>query len=356
MMQQRLAANLFDINDIKIYFSASILFVIGKIMNNASLETANRRVLFVIFEQFELLDLSGPSSVFNGAQGLLQKPSYQVLTVSSSGGLVKSRSGIEVNSQKLASIQVGRYDTLIVVGGSRGAIKKVTSDTLLQDWLLTNISRAERIGSVCSGALVLAAFGFLDNKRATTHWADVAQMADEFPAVNVEPDALYCVDNNIWTSAGVTTGIDMALAMVGQDHHNKVMHEIAKWLVVYVHRPGHQSQFSELLAVQNNHKFSDVLLWLENNLTKPIKVSDMAAQACLTERTFYRKFTNEIGTSPSKFLEKRRLNRAKLLLEQGEAVKAVHQKVGYQSELGFRNSFVAMYGVSPAMFKKMHCK
>ncbi|MEP2653273.1 MAG: DJ-1/PfpI family protein [Paraglaciecola sp.] len=325
-------------------------------MKSNTLETVSRRVLFVIFEQFELLDLSGPSSVFNGAQGLLKSPSYKVLPVSSSGGLIKSRSGIEVNSQKLASITVSDHDTLIVVGGSRDAIKKVISDTLLQDWLINNKPKAERIGSICSGALVLAAFGFLDNKRATTHWADVAQMADEFPAVNVEPDALYCIDHNIWTSAGVTTGIDMALAMVGQDHHHKIMHEIAKWLVVYVHRPGHQSQFSELLAVQNNHKFSDVLLWLEDNLSKPIKVYDMAAKACLTERTFYRKFTDEIGTSPSKFLEKRRLNRAKLLLEQGEVVKVIHQKVGYQSELGFRKSFVAMFGVSPAMYKKMHCK
>lgn len=325
-------------------------------MENCTSRFTSRRILFVIFNQFELLDLSGPSAVFNAAQALLKCSSYETHTLSSQGGLVRSRSNIEVNSQAFDSIKIKESDTILIVGGSCKAINEACDDTRLQKWLLTYYKQVERVGSICSGALVLATFGLLNERRATTHWSDVAQMTENFPAIQVEPDALYCVDQNIWTSAGVTTGIDMALAIVSHDHHSKVMHEVARWLVVYAHRPGYQSQFSELLSAQNSHTFSDTILWLENNLGNSVKVTDMASQASMTERTFYRKFTDEVGTSPSKFLENRRMHRAKQLLEGGTVVKAVHQRVGYQSELGFRNAFQAKYGVSPAMYKRMHCK
>ena len=185
---------------------------------------------------------------------------------------------------------------------------------------------------------------------------DLEQLNRDYPSIEVEQDALYCVDDNTWTSAGVTTGIDMALAMVGQDHDRKVMHEVASWLVVYAHRLGHQSQFSELLAAQNQHMFSDIVVWLDRNLHKPIKVRDMAEKSAMSERTFYRKFTDEVGCTPSKFLENRRLFRAKQLLETGSVVKSVSLHVGYKSVLGFRSAFEAKYGLSPALYKRMHCK
>lgn len=315
-----------------------------------------RRILFVIFDQFELLDLSGPSSVFNAAQALLKQPLYSICTLSSGGGLVCSRSGIEVNSQTFEDFNVGSSDTILIVGGEKQAISQVSLDPNLNTWLALNVPKAERIGSICSGALVLAENGLLNGKNATTHWADLEQLVRDYPSVEVEQDALYCVDGNIWTSAGVTTGIDMALAMVGKDHDRKVMQEIASWLVVYAHRPGHQSQFSELLAAQNHHRFADIVVWLDRNLHKPLKVRDMAEKSAMTERTFYRRFTDEVGCTPSKFLEIRRLFRAKQLLETGSVVKTVSTKVGYKSALGFRNAFEAKYGLSPALYKRMHCK
>ncbi|GAC17531.1 hypothetical protein GARC_0550 [Paraglaciecola arctica BSs20135] len=315
-----------------------------------------RRILFIIFDQFELLDLSGPSSVFNAAQTLMNHPVYSIHTLSAAGGLVCSRSGIEVNSQTFEGFSVCSSDTILVVGGAKQAISKVSLDLNLQTWLMINTPKAERVGSICSGALILAANSLLDDKKATTHWADLEQLARDYPSVNVEPDALYCVDGNIWTSAGVTTGIDMALAIVGKDHNSKVMQEIAGWLVVYAHRPGHQSQFSELLAAQDHHVFADIVVWLDRNLHKPLKVRDMAEKSAMTERTFYRKFTDEVGCTPSKFLENRRLFRAKQLLETGSVVKSVCTDVGYKSVLGFRNAFEAKYGLSPALYKRMHGK
>jgi transcriptional regulator GlxA family with amidase domain len=269
--------------------------------------------------------------------------------------LVFSRSGIAVSSQTFEEFNVRSSDTILIVGGSKQAIGEVALDADLHDWLTINASKAERVGSICSGALVLAENGFLDGKKATTHWADLEHLSRYYPNVNVEHDALYCEDGKIWTSAGVTTGIDMALAMVGKDHNRKVMQEIASWLVVYAHRPGHQSQFSELLAAQNHHMFSDIVTWLDDNLHKPIKVKDMAEKSAMTERTFYRRFTEEVGCTPSKFLENRRLFRAKQLLEIGGVVKAVSASVGYKSILGFRNAFKAMYGLSPALYKRIHC-
>lgn len=317
---------------------------------------ANRRILFVIFEQFELLDLSGPSSVFNAAQTLLDHPVYSIHTLSIAGGLINSRSNIAVNSQTIEGFKVRSSDTILIAGGSQLAIAKVALDPSLSDWLSSNASQAERVGSICSGALVLAANRLLDGKKATTHWADLEQLRRDYSNVLVEPDALYCEDGNIWTSAGVTTGIDMALAMVGKDYNSKVMQQIASWLVVYAHRPGHQSQFSELLAAQNHHLFADVVVWLDRNLHKPLKVREMAEKSAMTERTFYRRFTEEVGCTPSKFLENRRLFRAKQLLENGSVVKVVCTTVGYKSELGFRNAFEAKYGLSPALYKRLHCQ
>lgn len=318
------------------------------------LSDLGRRIAFVIFDQFELLDLSGPSAVFNAAQALSKRKEYQIHILSSRGGLICSRSGIEVNSQSLASFSVSCTDTILVVGGSRKSINQAKTDKELGAWLIANHLKAERVGSICSGALVLANLGFLKGRKATTHWADVRQMTENFPDVKVQPDALYCVDQNVWTSAGVTTGIDMALAMVSDDSRASVAQEIARWLVVYAHRPGHQSQFSELLNAQQSPLFSDIVVWLDANLHRAIKVVDMAEQCALSERTFYRKFTEEMGASPSKFLENRRLFRAKQLLETGSAVKSVLTKVGYKSELGLRKAFEAKYGISPAQHKRMH--
>lgn len=313
-----------------------------------------RRILFVIFDQFEMLDLSGPSSVFSAAQRFLKHPAYSVHTLSVTGGVVHCRAGIEVMTQSCEGFRVCPSDTILVVGGDNNAIAEISDHPSLHTWLTLNAPIAERFGSICSGALVLAANGLLDGRNATTHWADLALLARDYPAVNVQQDALYCIDDNLWTSAGVTTGIDMALAMLGSDHSSKIMREVASWLVVYAHRPGHQTQFSELLAAQNQDVFADIVVWLDANLHKQLRVQDMAEKSAMTERTFYRRFTDQVGCTPSKFLENRRLFRAKQLLETGSVVKSASTSVGYKSILGFSKAFEAKYGLSPALYKRLH--
>lgn len=325
--------------DINIYFSAM---------------TKSRRILFIIYDQFELLDLSGPASVFSSANALLCHQAYDVRILSSKGGLIASCAGISVSTEKLDSVKVCHNDTILVVGGGREVIEKASADWCLQQWLRKTTVTAERIGSICSGALLLAKHGFLDGKKATTHWAENKRLKTSFPAVNVANDALYCVDDKVWTSAGVTTGIDMILAMVARDYNQSLTQDIARWLVVYVQRPGNQSQFSGLAHVQTDDQFSHLIIWLDKHLDKAIKVSDMAEMCAMTERTFYRKFTNKIGYTPAKFLEQRRLLRAKEYLSSGKAIKTIYSELGYQSVLGFCKAFKSKYGLSPALFKRLH--
>lgn len=314
----------------------------------------SRRILFIIFDKFELLDLSGPSSVFNSVNTLLGQQAYEVRILSSTGGLITSNAAIGIQSDKIETVTACSNDTILIVGGDKPALKSAISDLHLQKWLLKESSIAERLGSVCSGAFLLAQHGLLDGKNATTHWAGIKKLKTLFPQVKVKNDALYCIDDKVWTSAGVTTGIDMTLMMVARDYNHSLTQEIAQWLVVYVQRPGNQSQFSSLAQAQTDDEFTHLILWLEENLQLSIKVSDMADKCAMSERTFYRKFTNKTGYTPSKFLEQRRLLKAKDLLISGKAIKTVYPLLGYQSELGFCKAFKATYGLSPALFKRLH--
>lgn len=316
-----------------------------------------RNIVFVIYEQFELLDLSGPSSVFHMANKVAGKAVYTICAASCSGGEVESRSGINVSAEPLKDSQLSSTDTVLIVGGDPSAITTASRNPNLKQWLQSQSKRADRIGSICSGALILAAAGLLDDKKATTHWSDLRALKGDYPQIKVEQDALYTVDGNIWTSAGVTTGIDMALAMVARDLGNAIMRDVAKWLVLYVHRPGNQSQYSQLTDAQAklDTALADVVPWLDEHMHLPIKVSDMADRCAMSERSFHRKFVESLGTTPAKFLATRRLYHAKHLIESGVALKTVVNKVGYQSELGFRSAFEALYGISPATYKRMHC-
>ena len=334
----------------------SCLTEMTNIVNFLPMSTV-RNIIFVIFEQFELLDLSGPSSVFHMANKLAGKAVYTIRTVSCSGGLIDSRSGIAVSANALQDIQLSSTDTLLIVGGDPAAINTACKNPTLKHWLQSNSKHADRLGSICSGALILAAAGLLEGKKATTHWSDLSALKREYPKIHVEQDALYTVDGNIWTSAGVTTGIDMALAMVGRDLGNATMRDVAKWLVLYVHRPGYQSQYSQLTDAQAklDTALAEVVPWLDEHMHLPIKVSDMADRCAMSERSFHRKFVESLGTTPAKFLTTRRLYHAKHLIESGLALKTVISRVGYQSELGFRMAFEALYGISPATYKRMHC-
>jgi transcriptional regulator GlxA family with amidase domain len=320
------------------------------------------RVAFVIYPGFELLDMSGPAAVFDGANHVLAQsgkaPFYAVDIVSTEGGLVTSNSGVAVNSLHHRGRASMTVDTLLVVGAHHPQLLRAAADPKLRAWLPQLATKAPRCGSVCSGAFLLADFGMLDGRCVATHWEVREPLARAFPSVKVNSDALFVVDGPIWTSAGVTTGIDMALAMVAQDLDAAIAGQIAKGLVLYARRPGYQSQFSPLLKAQvkADSPFADLIEWIHANLAASLDVPTLAARAGLTERTFHRKFVAATGETPARFVEIARLDAARLLLARGSSLKSVAAQVGLFPTARFSDAFERRFGISPRLFRGMHAE
>ncbi len=327
------------------------------ISSKNSQSSSTRRICFLVYKGFVTLDFSGPAAVFSGANTPTGKPFYEVKLLSVDGGLVTSESGVEMMTQPLKSHRVLARDTLLIPGASSPYLETASDDHSLRHWISKAQTKAERIASICTGAFILAGTGLLSNAKATTHWAACSEFQERFPDIELCPESLYQQNDNIWTSAGVTTGIDMALAMLEQDMGADVMGKVAKGLVIYAHRPGNQSQFSTLLNQQINagDQLGDIISWLEANLEKPIKVEQMAEKAGMSERNFYRRFTETLGVSPAKYLEIQRLQRARQLLQQGDAIKRICHQVGFKSEAAFRTAFKNRFGLSPSLMREMHC-
>jgi transcriptional regulator GlxA family with amidase domain len=272
------------------------------------------RIVVVAFPFGQILDVSGPLEVFSTASRFLPIPRYRSHVVSAQGGPVLSTSGMEFLTTPIADI-VGSIDTLVVAGGRD--IHEASDDGYLVHHIARLAASSRRVTSVCSGAFLLAAAGLLDDKRATTHWADCAQLASGYPLVAVEPDAIYVQDDNVWTSAGVTAGIDLALALVADDHGRRAAAEVARQLVVYLRRSGGQAQFSAVLAAQSSdhEPVRDVLIWLTENLTRDLSIPALASRANMSERQFSRVFKAEVGITPAEHVEAVRIEAVCRLLE-----------------------------------------
>ena len=317
-------------------------------------------IIFVVYPGFELLDVAGPSSVFNnanrasGVSGNAQY--YRISLVSTYGGTVMSSSGIGVETCSIRDIATEEIDTVLVVGAEREPLLQAMADTELLEGLPAMTGKASRFGSVCTGAFILAVLGLLDGRRVATHWDGCEPLANAFPAARVDADALYVEDDRLWTSAGVTTGIDMALAMVARDLDAPIAGEVAKRLVLYARRPGYQSQFSPLLKAQAkaDSPFADLIGWIQANLDKPLDVPALAARAGLSERTFHRKFTAATGETPARFVEAARLDAARMLLSRGISLKSVAAQVGLFPPTRLSNAFQQRFGVPPRLFRAMH--
>ncbi len=271
-------------------------------------------IVVVAFPFGQILDVSGPLEVFSTASRFLPIPRYRTEVVSANGGAVLSTSGMEFLTSAIADV-AGPIDTLVVAGGRD--IHEASGDEHLVHHIARLASSSRRVTSVCSGAFLLAAAGLLDGRRATTHWADCESLASEYPLVTVEPDSIYVHDDNVWTSAGVTAGIDLALALVADDHGRRAAVDVARQLVVYLRRSGGQAQFSAVLAAQSgdHEPVRDVLTWLVDNLTQDLSVPALAARANLSERQFSRVFKTEVGITPAEHVEAVRLEAACRLLE-----------------------------------------
>ncbi len=318
-------------------------------------------VVFVVYPGFELLDVSGPASVFNGANRALSqrgKPAfYKIVLSSAQGGCIESSSGVALETRPIADPCLdGASRTVLVAGAEREPLLQAVADPALQAVLPHLAVEAERFGSVCTGGFVLAALGLLDDRRVATHWDSCKPLAKAFPKITVDPEALYVTDGRVWTSAGVTTGIDMALAMVSRDLDTAIAGEVAKRLILYARRPGYQSQFSPVLKAQvkGDSPFADLVGWMQANLDAPLDVPSLAARAGLTERTFHRKFVAATGETPARFVETTRLDAARMLLSRGISLKAVATQVGLFPPARLAEAFERRFGVTPRLFRDMH--
>ena len=309
------------------------------------------RIRILAYEGCQLLDVTGPAAVFGAANESLGRPIYDLKILSPDGGPVMTNSGVALVSQKIG----GQPDTLLVAGGSKG-LKGAMERSDLRRWLRKAAPGTKRLGSVCTGAFVLAAAGLLDGKRVATHWASCDRLARGFPALSVDPESLYVVDGKVWTSAGVTTGIDMALALVEADLGAATANLIARHFVLYARRPGFQSQFSPLLGAQADADtpFAGLMEWMQGNLEAKLDVPMLAHRAGLTERSFYRKFVEATGKTPAHFVETLRLDAARTLLAKGLPLKTIASKVGLRSAARLGAAFERRFGMAPSLFRQMH--
>ncbi|KOG24960.1 GlxA family transcriptional regulator [Streptomyces viridochromogenes] len=310
---------------------------------------AQRTVLFVLFDGVQSLDLTGPLEVFTGAEK--HRPgTYRLRTASVDGGPVRTSSGLTVVPDA-ALADVSDPHTLLVPGGegTRGPQPALT------DWLREHGPRAERLVSVCTGAILLAAAGLLDGRRATTHWAYCDKLARDHPAVEVDPDPIYVRDGRVATSAGVTSGIDLALALVEDDLGRDVALGIARHLVVFLRRPGNQAQFSAQLVAQTAQRepLRDVQRWITEHPDADLSVEALAARASLSPRHFARAFQTETGMTPGRYVDRVRLEHARRLLEDSaDGVEEISRASGYGTPEAMRRAFVKALGTAPAEYRR----
>jgi transcriptional regulator GlxA family with amidase domain len=305
-------------------------------------------VAVVTFPDAQILDVTGPLEVFSSATRFLPHASYRTEIVSSTGGPVRASCGMLFATSPIDDIG-GDIDTLVVAGGAD------MDAPCADDHLVTHVRRlaghARRVTSVCSGAFLLAAAGLLNGRRATTHWKECRPLADGYPDVDVESDAIYVRDGNVWTSAGVTAGIDLALALVADDHGRSSAATVARHLVVYLRRSGGQSQFSNLLAAQSadSEPIRDLLVWIPDHLTEDLSVPALADRAHLSERQFRRVFKREVGANPVEHVETVRVEAACRLLETTEkAIEEIARDVGFGTPETMNRAFQRRLSTTPS--------
>jgi len=316
-----------------------------------------RRVGIVLVADFELLDVTGPLSLFGSAtwDGTPEgEPAYRCRLVGMERGPVASSMGAALVAETaIADTDPAGFDTLLVAGGI-GARRPDPAPALL-DWLRRAAGRVRRLGSVCTGAFLLAEAGLLDGRRATTHWRHAAALAAAFPRVRVEPERIYLEDDGVWTTAGVTAGMDLALALIAADLGRRPALDLARAKVMYMHRPGGQSQFSAELALQtaDEPRLARLQDWVFENLATELTVEALADRAAMSPRHFNRVFTRAVGVSPARFVERARVDAARRRLEaSGGTVETIAHATGFGNAERMRRSFLRQLGVAPADYRQ----
>ena len=291
-----------------------------------------RHVAFLIFDGAKLLDVTGPLQVFADANEVLGWQAYTTTLASLYGGPVTTDTGVLLNTRRLAGVGLDTSDTLIVCGGQ--GIDAACRDLRLVASLQKASEKCGRLASVCTGAFLLGTAGFLDGRTAVTHWKQCDRLAEAFPKTSVDPDPIFIEDDGVWTAAGVTAGIDLALAMVEADFGREVALDLARSLLVYVKRPGGQSQFSEALKQQTQStsgRFDALHMWMRENLTANLRVDALAERCGMSPRNFARIYTEETGMTPARAVEQMRVEAARAMLENpGVSIKTIAMRTGPQ--------------------------
>jgi transcriptional regulator GlxA family with amidase domain len=314
----------------------------------------NHRVEILAFPRVQLLDVAGPLQALATANDLAREAGcalpYAPHVVAPQAGAVTASAGLTMVADGLLS-RSRPPQTLIVTGGP--GVRDVMTDRRVLRWLQQRASTAQRVASVCTGAFLLAAAGLLDGRRATTHWRSCGELARRFPRVQVENDAIFVRDGHLWTSAGVTAGIDLALGFIEADLGRKVALAVARQLVVFAKRPGGQAQFSAGLALGGAEEFDALHEWITRNLHRALTVPELAAFTGMSERSFLRHYRAATAMTPARAVERLRVEAARsALAEPGRSIKDVARRCGFGSEETMRRSFIRVLRVSPRDYRE----
>jgi transcriptional regulator GlxA family with amidase domain len=316
-----------------------------------------KRIAMLVYDDCDLLDFSGPTAVFHSAarhligSGHADDLLYVIEPLSMDGGPVRTMQGIVLGTKAAPELSPGMFDTLIVTGG---ALDHTSCDPRILKWIEQASPTARRVASVCCGAFLLGGAGLLDGRRATTHWEDCERLRDSFPLTEVQSDAIFVQDGKFWTAAGITAGIDMALAMVEEDYGHRLALTVARNLVVFLKRPGGQSQFSTMLQSQSTEgPLGSLLAWIVDHPRSDLRAEALADRVNMSLRNFYRAFEAATGDSPANWVEMARVEIAKRLLSHGsEPIEQIAYKAGFASYDTMRKAFARRMGVTPTTYRE----
>lgn len=317
-----------------------------------------RRIAMVAFADAQILDVVGPLEVFSRAARLVSDEGrrgplpYSVEILARTRGPVVTSSGLAVvASRSFRTVRAG-IDTLFVAGG-RG-VEAAVRDEALIEWLRAMSRRVRRMASVCTGAFLLAEAGLLDGKRAATHWGSCSRLAEHYPDVTVDPDPIFVQQGRFFTSAGVTAGMDLALALVEQDHGSEVARQVARQLVLFLKRPGGQSQFSAQLKTQlsDREPLAELQAWMADHLDADLSVAALARRASMSPRNFARVFAQSVGLTPARYVDTLRVEAARRRLEEsGVGVDEIAQRCGFGTRESMRRAFQRTMRISPSDYR-----
>jgi transcriptional regulator GlxA family with amidase domain len=311
-----------------------------------------RRIVIAVFPDVQALDVTGPSEVFSLAHRAAKGGAYEIELVASSGSPLRTSSGLQLVPDRALESCRGAIDTLVVAGGL--GVRDAARDAQLIGWLKPAARRSRRVASVCTGAFVLARAGLLDGRRATTHWAACQALRRNYPKIDVDPDPIFVRDGNVYTSAGVTAGIDLALALVEEDLGREPALDVARSLVLFIRRPGGQAQFSSGLAVQAAAQpgIREIQNWITDHLEADLSVPALAQRAFMSPRNFARVFSREVGMTPAAYVEALRIERARALLETtGMQLEEIAHRCGFGTVETIRRAFGRRLRVSPSDYR-----